>query len=98
MVLTNICLESAKFPDGQVKLPGQVILDTVAPGSNITDTIWATTWTPAVSGTYTISATLTDQLNNQLIDTVQVTVGDGAPTAVTMRIMAAGTADNPYFI
>jgi hypothetical protein len=70
------------------------ILDTIIPAPSIVDTAWSTTWTPIVSGTYTISATLTDLLNNELVDTVQVTVGGGEPTAVTMGTIAATTAAN----
>jgi hypothetical protein len=70
-----------------VRVDGSII-GTITPTVGTVDTTWATGWTPAISGTYTISATLTDQLNNVLMDTVQVTVGDGTPTAITLKAIA----------
>ena len=57
---------------------------TMKPGVGITDTVWSANWIPLVPGTYTVTGTMTDTLGNSLMDTVQVTVVENTPTAITL--------------
>jgi hypothetical protein len=61
-----------------------VVVDTITPGPGATDTPWATSWTPALTGTVTLSATMTDNLGNILVDTIQLQIEDGSPTAIRL--------------
>jgi hypothetical protein len=67
-----------------VRVNGAVV-GTIVPGVGITDTTWATNWTPAVTGTVTVAAALTDTLGNTITDTIQLVVEAGGPTAITLQ-------------
>ncbi|MBK9051468.1 MAG: hypothetical protein IPL78_11290 [Chloroflexi bacterium] len=61
-----------------------VMVVTITPGVGITDTVWSANWVPLVPGIYTVTVTMTDTLGNSLMDTVQVTVVENTPTAITL--------------
>jgi hypothetical protein len=67
-----------------VRVDGTVI-NTIVPGAGITNTTWATNWTPTVTGTVTVAAALTDNLGNIITDTIQLEVEAGDPTAITLQ-------------
>ncbi|HVU35118.1 MAG TPA: Ig-like domain-containing protein [Opitutaceae bacterium] len=61
-------------------------------GSPITAFPYVTTWTPTGTGTYNLSALVTDSFGNQGVsNTVTVTVGPGAPPVVTITSPADGS-------
>jgi hypothetical protein len=80
------------------------VIDTIVPGAGVTDTPWSATWSPPVSGAYTITAMMTDTLGNSVMDTVMVTAFGNLPTAVAdtytttentpLHIAAPGVLDN----
>ena len=59
-------------------------------GSGVNNLPWSQLWSPAASGLYTLTATLTDQLNNIVTDIVRVTVEDALITGL------AATTDGPH--
>lgn len=69
-----------------------VVVDTVS-GGGATDMTWSVNWTPAGTGTVTIVATMTDNANNILSDTIQLIVVQGNPTAITLSNVQAEASD-----
>lgn len=61
-------------------------------GAPITAFPYVTTWTPTGTGTYNLSALVTDSFGNQGVSsTVTVTVGPGAPPVVSITAPGNGT-------
>ncbi|MCI0394919.1 MAG: tandem-95 repeat protein [Chloroflexi bacterium] len=70
-----------------------VVIDVITPGGTVTDTLWATTWTPTAGGTYSLTAVMRDQANNTLTDTIAVSVSDVMAIGDATVNEVAGAAD-----
>lgn len=71
-----------------IQVDGTVIA-VIIPPSPVVDMPWSTNWNPLLVGNYLITAVMTDTLGGVVTDNIQVTVEEGNPTAISLKLITS---------